>query len=185
MYREKNKATCRRFIQQIFNEGNISVIRDFVSPDSLQHDLEDVPAPSGRSPERMADMIQAYRHAFPDLRVQIQDQIAENDRVVTCLRMRGTQKGPLLGIGGSGKKVDVFGIRVDRLAEGKITESWFQWDGLGMLQQIGALTDLARNPEAAPRANETMSLPSPTPFPTAPIQTTMRGSSAARLKSAA
>jgi len=185
MYREKNKATCRRFIQQIFNEGNLSSIRDFVSPDSLQHDLEGAPAPSGRSPEQLAEMIQLYRHAFPDLRVQIQDQIAENDRVVTCLRMRGTQRGPLLGIGVSGKTVDVSGIRVDRLAEGKITESWFHWDGLEMLRQIGAIPDLARNPQAAPKAKETASLPSLTAYPTAPTKTAMRRQSAARLKPAA
>jgi len=185
MYKEKNKAICRRFIQQIFNEGNISVIRDFISPDSLQHDLDDVPGPSGRSPERFADMIQLYRHAFPDLRVQIQDQIAENDQVVTCLRMQGTQEGPLLGIGVSGKTVDVSGVRVDRLAEGKITESWFHWDGLEMLRQIGALPDLVRNPQAAPRAKETTSLPSLTAYPTAPTKTAMRRPSAARLKPAA
>jgi steroid delta-isomerase-like uncharacterized protein len=185
MYREKNKATCRLFIQQIFNEGKLSSIRDFVSPDSLQHDFADVPAPSGRCPEQLADMIGLYRHAFPDLKVQIQDQIAENDRVVTCLRMQGTQKGPLLGIGGSDKKVDVYGIRVDRLAEGKITESWFQWDGLGLLRQIGALPDLARNSQAAPRAKETTSLPSLTLFPVAPTQTVVQRPSAARLKPAA
>lgn len=185
MYEEKNKATCRRFIQQIFNEGDLSSIRDFVSPDSLHHELDDVSVPSGRSPNGFADMIHLYRLAFPDLRVEIQDQIAERDQVVTCLRMQGTQKGPLLGIGVSGKTVDITGIRVDRLAEGKIAESWFHWDGLGMLQQIGALPDLIRNPQAASWTKETPSLAPLVPFPTAPTQTEMPRPSAVQLRPAA
>jgi predicted ester cyclase len=158
MYREKNKATCRRFIQQIFNEGDLSSIRDFLSSDSIHHELDSEVIPAGRSPEWYAGLVDLYRLAFPDLRVEIQEQVAESDRVVTCLRMRGTQTGPLMGIGVSGKAVDFTGIRVDRLAEGKIAESWFHWDGLGMLQQIGALPELARNPLAAPWMNEAITV---------------------------
>lgn len=183
MHRENNKATCRRFIQQILNEGHLSSIRDFVSPDSLHHDLDDnVPTPLGLSPERLADMVGLYRLAFPDLRVDIQDQIAERDQVVTRLRMQGTQKGALMGIGMTGKAVDINGVRIDRLAEGKITESWFHWDGLGMLQQIGALPTLARNPQAAPWTKEIAALPVMKPFPAIPSKTRP---SAARLKPAA
>jgi len=184
MYRENNKATCRRFIQKIFNEGDLSSIRDFVSPNSLQHEIENWSIPTGRSPERFADMIGLYRSAFPDLRLEIQDQIAEDDQVMTCLRMQGTQTGPLLGIGVSGKTVDVTGIRIDRLVEGKITESWFHWDGLAMLQQMGALPDLARNPPAAPWAKKPIPSPTVVPF-AAPAQTKMPPLSAVRLKPAA
>jgi predicted ester cyclase len=187
MYREKNKATCRRFVQKIFNEGDLSTICDFVSPDSLHYDINDFAelSPSGHSPEWFSDMLRLYRIAFPDLSVDILDQIAEGDRVVTCLQIQGTQKGPLMGIGVSGKTVDITGIRIDRLAEGKIAESWFHWDGLGMLQQIGALPDLARTPQAAPWAKETASLPNLMKFPTPPPQIQMPRPSAVRLKPAA
>jgi len=187
MHRENNKATCRRFIQQILNEGQLSSIPDFISPDSIHHDLDDdMPSPSGLSPKLFADMIGLYRLAFPDLRVDIQDQIAERDQVVTRLRVQGTQKGPLMGIGPSDKPMDINGIRVDRLAEGKITESWFHWDGLGMLQQIGALPALARNPQTAPWAKETAASPVLKPFPAIPLKTSApRPSAAERLKPAA
>jgi predicted ester cyclase len=184
MYREKNKATCRRFIQQIFNEGDLLSIRDFISTDSLHHELDSEFIPAGRSPERYAEMVGLYRIAFPDLRVVIQDQIAESDRVVTCLRMQGTQTGPLMGIGVSGKTVDFTGIRVDRLSHGKIAESWFHWDGLGMLRQIGALPELARNPQAA-LAKKTTVLPALMQFPTDPTRTEIPRPSAARVKPAA
>jgi steroid delta-isomerase-like uncharacterized protein len=180
MYRETNKATCRRFIQEIFNEGNLSSIRDFVSPDSVHHELGGIPAPAGRNPEWFADSIDFYRVAFPDLRVEIQDQVAESDRVVTRMRMRGTQKGRLVGIGASGKAVDIMGIRIDRLNEGKIAESWFHWDSLGMLQQIGALPDLARKPQTA----NTTPVPTPKILPLGP-KTARKHPSANRLRPAA
>lgn len=185
MYLENNKTTCRRFIQQIFNEGDLSSFRDFVSTDSLHHELDDMSVPAGRSSEWYADMIHLYRLAFPDLRIEVQDQIAENDQVVTSLRIQGTQKGPLLGIGVSGKTVDVTGIRVDRLAEGKITESWFHWDALGMLRQINALPELARNPQTAPWAKKTTSMPVPVPISIALSPTEKPRPSAAPLKTAA
>lgn len=184
MQRDKNKATCRRFIQQIFNEGKLSSIRDFVSGNGLHHELDGWHVPAGRSAERFADMIGLYRLAFPDLRVEIQDQIAESDRVVSSVRMQGTQTGPLLGIGASGKTVDITGIRVDRLAEDKISESWFYMDGLGMLEQIGALPKLTRSPEVAPQATKTSSSPQ-VPIPIAPPRTKRPRPHGARLKPAA
>lgn len=185
MYRETNKATCRRFIQQLYNEGDLLSIRDFVLPDSVHHELDGTDVPSGRGPEWLADMIHLYRIAFPDLQVEVQDQIAETDRVVTCLRMQGTQTGPLLGIGMSGKTVDVTGIRVDRLADGMISESWLHWDSLGMLQQIGALPPLDRKPQTPPKPKGNASLPAPTPFPTTPLQAEMPLPADERLKPAA
>ena len=184
MNREKNKATCRRFIQQIFNEGDLSSIDDFVASDSLHHEIDEMAVPLGHSRKWFADMIHLYHTAFPNLHIEIQDQIAESDRVVTCLRMQGTQNGRLMGIGVSGKTVDVTGIRVDRLADGKIAESWFHWDRVGMLRQIGALPALARDPLAAPWVNETTSLPTPVPFPD-PTATEIPRPYAGQLKPAA
>jgi steroid delta-isomerase-like uncharacterized protein len=181
MYLEKNKAACRRFVQQMYSSKPIS-------PDSLHRELGDASAPAGHGPEGFTDMMHLYRRAFPDLQVDIQEQIAESDRVVTCLRMQGTQTGPLLGMGASGKMVDVNGIRVDRLVEGEIVESWSHWDGLRMLRQIGALPDLASTPQAGPWAKETTSLPTvPTlmPFPTSLKPTEAPRPSAARFEPAA
>jgi predicted ester cyclase len=148
---ESNKDLCRRFIQKIFNEGELSLIRDFMSPDVVNHELADSfgesKAPQGHNISWMTDFVFLYRHAFPDLRIEIQDQIAESDRVVTCLRMRGTQKNALMRIAASGRKIDVSGIRIDRIAGGKIVESWVHFDSIGMLRQLGALPELNRWPQ--------------------------------------
>ncbi len=153
MYAEGNKATCRRFIQTVFNEGQLALVKDFVAPDAVNHEVQDAlgasrPRP-GRSPEWMADLAYLYRRAFPDLRFEIQGQIGEGDRVVTQLRMQGTHEKPLMAIPASGRAVDVPGLRIDRFDGGKIVESWFYLDSLTLLRQLGVSADQAQAPQTA------------------------------------
>lgn len=156
---KSNKDFCRRFIQKILNEGEVSLIGNFMAPDVVSHEVADAfgdsKARQGHGIKWMADLVYLYRRAFPDLRCEILDQIAEGDRVVTCLRLRGTQEGALMTIAASGRKIDVAGIRIDRLAEGRIVESWFHLDALGMLRQLDAMPMLNRRPQqAAPTSHE-------------------------------
>ena len=119
-----NKKISRRFSEQIFSKGDLTSIRRLVYSTFLHPGAEKLPTPSWHSAEWFADLVDHFRPAFPDLQVEIQDQLAEDARVVTCLRMRGTQTGPLLGIRASGRATDITGVRVDRLVAGKIAESW-------------------------------------------------------------
>jgi predicted ester cyclase len=158
LYAESNKDLCRRFIQKIYNEGELSLLGDFMSPQAVNHELADAfgDGTQGHAIEQMADLVYLYRHAFPDLRYEIEDQIAEGDRVVTCLRMQGTQKNALMTIAPSGRKIDIAGIRIDRMAGGRIVESWVHLDALGMLRQLNALPPLNRSPQkVAPVSYET------------------------------
>lgn len=148
---DKNKDLCRRFLEKVVNEGDLSLIGDFLSPDVVSHELADSLGDAeplqGQGIEWVADLVHLYRHAFPDLNFEVQDQIAEGDQVVTCLRMHGTQTNSLMAIAASGRKVDVGGIRVDRIADGKIVESWFHIDMMAMLHQLKALPALNRQPQ--------------------------------------
>ncbi|HYH47582.1 MAG TPA: ester cyclase [Thermoanaerobaculia bacterium] len=154
-----NKDLCRRFVQKILNEGELSLIGDFMSPGVVNHEvadsLGDTQARQGHGIKWMTELVYLYRRAFPDLRFEILDQIAEGDRVVTSLRMRGTQEGFLMTIAPSGREIDVAGIRIDRVIGGRIVESWFHVDSLGMLRQLDALPLLNRRPQAAPVSRET------------------------------
>jgi hypothetical protein len=76
---------------------------------------------------------------FPDLDVTIEDQIAEGDKVVTRWSAKGTNSGPLQGMPPTGKAVRVTGANVARLAGGKIVESWFNFDMLTLLRQLGVV----------------------------------------------
>ena len=81
----------------------------------------------------------AARVAFPDFHHTVEDLVAEGDKVVPRLTLRGTHQGDFQGLPPTGKQVTFSGINVMRLEDGKIVEHWSIGDTLGMLQQLGAI----------------------------------------------
>jgi predicted ester cyclase len=80
-----------------------------------------------------------YRAAYPDLLITVDDLIAEGNKVVGRWTARGTNTGPLMGMPPTGKQATVMGISILAIADGKVTDQWFNWDTLGMLQQLGVI----------------------------------------------
>jgi predicted ester cyclase len=80
-----------------------------------------------------------YRNAFPDVLMSVEDQVAEGDKVVTRWIASGTHQGDMMGIAPTGNRVTVAGTSVERIVDGKIEETWDNYDALGMMQQIGAI----------------------------------------------
>ena len=79
------------------------------------------------------------RTVFLDLHFTIEDMVAEDDKIVVRWTASGTHKGELMGIPPTNERVTVTGMSMDRVAHGKLVESWINWDNLGLLQQIGAI----------------------------------------------
>jgi steroid delta-isomerase-like uncharacterized protein len=138
MMSEENKEKTRRFLEEAFNEGNLGVADEIFASDYILHDPAIPEEISG--PEGIKQFVQMYRSAFPDTHITVEDQIAEGDEVVTRWTGRGTHQGELMGIPPSGNRVEVTGITVDRFSGGQFVESWTNYDALGMMQQIGAVS---------------------------------------------
>src|SRR5437773_12153103 len=135
------KGISRQMIEEVFNKGRLDVTAEIIAPEDVGHDPalpQDVAGPDG---ER--ELVSGYRAAFPDLTITIDDQIGEGDRVVTRWTARGTHSGDLWGIAGTGKEVTVTGTSVDRIRDGRIAESWSNWDTIGLMQQLGVIPTLA------------------------------------------
>ncbi len=134
---EENKALVRRWFEELFNEGNLEVTDEIIAPNHISHDpsLPDLPL----GPEGAKQLVNLYRSAFPDVRLTIEDELADGDKVVTRWVGRGTHQGVLMGVAPTGEQVETTGISIWRIEEGKIVESWANYDTLGMLQQVGAL----------------------------------------------
>ena len=134
---EENKALVRRWFEELFNEGNLDVADEIISSDHLEHDptLPDLPI----GPEGQKQLVSLYRSAFPDARITIEEQAAEEDTIVTRWTGRGTHQGELMGVAPTGEQVTITRVVVNHVSEGKIEESWSNYDALGMLQQIGAV----------------------------------------------
>ena len=146
-----NLEVSRRLIHEVVNEGHFGLASSLIAPDSVHHELREVTPHAEAGPGGLIELIEIYRFAFPDLVMTIEDEVAAGDRVVIRYRMEGTHRNLLMGIHPSGRRVCVRGIRIDRIADGRIVESWMSHDVLGMLRQIGALGALERRPAAAAR----------------------------------
>jgi steroid delta-isomerase-like uncharacterized protein len=134
---EENRAVVRRFLEEIFNEGNLDAADELFAPDYVLHDPA-VPE-EVRGPEGIKRYVSMYRSAYPDTHITIEDQIAEGDKVVTRWTGQGTHEGELMGIPPSGNRVTVTGIHLDRISGGKIEETWVSYDALGMMQQLSVV----------------------------------------------
>jgi steroid delta-isomerase-like uncharacterized protein len=134
---EQNKATFRRYVEEVGNEGNLDLVDEifdrYISHQSDGHTEE-------RGPEDVKRFTGEFHQAFPDFRTVVEDQIAEGDKVVTRWRASGTHQGEFRGIAPTGKQITVTGIGIFRFSdEGKVVESWDNFDQLGMMQQLGAI----------------------------------------------
>jgi steroid delta-isomerase-like uncharacterized protein len=83
--------------------------------------------------------IGAFLSGFPDFRIEIEDVLAEGDRVAVRWAFNGTHTGDFLGVAPSGKRVHMDAVEINRVAGGKVAEHWVALDQLGLLQQLGAL----------------------------------------------
>jgi steroid delta-isomerase-like uncharacterized protein len=138
---EANKAISRRVVEEIFNEGRLEAADELVAQDFVGHDPA-LPEPM-KGPEGLKKQAEGYRMAFPGIRLTIEDEIAEGDRVVTRWTARGTHEGELFGIPATGREATVTGITIDRIVDGRIAEQWNSWDTFGLLQQLGAIPAMA------------------------------------------
>jgi len=126
------KAVSRRLIEDVFNQGRYDKIDDLLARDFVVHS-----GGTEQGREEFADMIRAYRGGLPDYLCTIDDQIAEGDRVVTRWTVRGTQTAELIGVPATGRRVILTGVAIDRVADGKIVETWLEADIHRMLQDLG------------------------------------------------
>jgi steroid delta-isomerase-like uncharacterized protein len=135
MSTEENKAVVRRWIEA-YNDRDTQGEAAARTPDFVAH----VPAaPGPLDSAAWTQFTTAFSAAFPDLRLAVEDIVAEGDRVVARVAFRGTHRGAFMGIPPTGKDVAFSSIEVDRMAGGLVAEHWVELDLLGLLQQLGAI----------------------------------------------
>ena len=128
-----NKELLRRFYKEVYVDWNMALADELVSPRFTSHDWPE-DGPTG--PQAFRDYYSAIRSAVPDARYEVDDLIAESDRVVVRWRMLGTHKGAFGGIPASGKAIVLKGIAIYRVEGGKLMERWVVSDLHGLLAEI-------------------------------------------------
>jgi steroid delta-isomerase-like uncharacterized protein len=132
----ENKALVRRWFEEVWNKGRASAIDELLAPDAVIHGLgpADLHGPAG-----FKRFHTAYREAFPDLKVQIEDIVAEGDIVAIRWSGTATHQGGGLGFAATNRPVRVRGMGFARAQNGKLLEGWNNFDELGILAQLGIL----------------------------------------------
>jgi steroid delta-isomerase-like uncharacterized protein len=134
--REANKTVARRLLIDDISKGDERVADQIIHPDFYDHTN---PPGMQHGLAGHKAIVRLFRAAFPDSDWSIEDLVAEHDRVVARTIFRGTHLGNFFGIPATGKRVEVHGVHIMRIADGKIAEHWGSNDDLGLMRQIGAI----------------------------------------------
>jgi steroid delta-isomerase-like uncharacterized protein len=139
---QSTPSIIQKIFERAFNEGDLTVVDEFLSPDHLAHSTFGG-APNGLQGFKW--LIAMFRSAFPDLKCNVEDEIREGDKFSAHWTMRGTHKGLFLGNPPTGRTVEVQGMIFARTENGRMVEDWILIDQLGILQQLGLIPSPARH----------------------------------------
>jgi len=132
---EENKRILRATYERWWNAGDVDSVDELVADDYVDHSA----VVTSQGKEGLKELIREFHQGFPDMGEQLEDAIAEEDKVVGRFRMWGTHSGPFLGIPPTGRRVEITGIDIFRIVDGKIVEMWYEDDLMSMMRQIGVV----------------------------------------------
>jgi steroid delta-isomerase-like uncharacterized protein len=136
-----NRVKSRSIFEEVWNQQKMEKIDELVSADYVHHDVQ---SPDQKGIEAYKQFVHLYLTAFPDIHFNIEDEISDADTVVIRWTVTGTHNGDLPGLPRTGRPISLTGITIARLSDGKFVESWNNWDALGMMQQLGAISAEAK-----------------------------------------
>ena len=134
---EANKTLVKRFIDEYQTGNDQDVLREIISPQLVNHTPMTPDAPGGV--EEVKTIFDMFHAAFDGFAVEVLDQLAEGDKVMTYKVFSGTHTGEFLGIPPTGRKVRFGVMDIVRIADGQFVEHWGMVDQLGLLTQLGAV----------------------------------------------
>ncbi len=140
---EQNIQLMRRWFQEVWNEGKTETIHELLAPDAIAiGQLEDRKELRGAA--EFVSFVNNLRETFPAINIKVEDVFGADDRVVLrwsatmTMTMTMTHSGNQSAMPAPAKAVEVTGITIARIRDGKIVEGWDSWDQLGMMKQLGA-----------------------------------------------
>lgn len=133
---EKNKTIVARFNKEVIEQGNLNAFNELVSSHVVNHAA---PAGAPNGPESMSYfLLSVLRTGFPDIKVELHDQVAEGDKVSSRKTLHGTHTGGFMGIAPTHKQVSIQVLDIIRLENGQYAEHWGISNIPEVLQQLAA-----------------------------------------------
>src|SRR5215207_5704491 len=133
---EENKRVTRRVLDELFDKGDLDSADELGHPDFVNHEA---PPDNPQGPEGLKETVSWLRGLWGPMRAEIEDEIAEDDKVVARVTMHGRHLGEFLGKPPTGKAFSTQQIHIWRLEDDKVIEHWSVRDDLGQALQLGLL----------------------------------------------
>lgn len=130
-----NVERVKTFLEVVFCSNDTRSLQSTHAESHVSH----LPSGDHYGPEGVRIDIAGYLEAFPDLRIVLVDAYDAGESVAYRFRATGTHLGAFLGFAATGRTVNIDGLGIDRLQDGKFIERWVQFDSLGLLNQLGLL----------------------------------------------
>jgi predicted ester cyclase len=134
-----HEALLQRYIETVWDQGNTAALDDFLAPDYRRHRSPSA-APLDRNGQKM--LLNLFRDAFPDIRIEVVDVISDSDKIAFRSMMQGTHTGEFFGIAPTGKSVKFNLMDIIRIENGKFAEQWGGPDMYDLLRQLDAVQPL-------------------------------------------
>jgi steroid delta-isomerase-like uncharacterized protein len=131
----KNKALIERLFTEAMNARKFTVLQELLAPEFLNHSMP-MPYPG---PDGFRVVLEGFTNAFPDMQINLERLIGEDDLVVTSGHWTGTHKGDFMGIPATGKKVNIKFMDIWKIENDKAVGNWVQMDNLSIMQQLGVM----------------------------------------------
>jgi steroid delta-isomerase-like uncharacterized protein len=136
---DENKALIRRWFEEVWNKGREEAIDEMFAADGLAHGLADEGGDL-RGAAGFKPFFRKFRAAFPDIEVVVEETITEGDKVAARCTVRGRHQSDSLGFAATERPMEITGMSIVRIRDGKIVEAWNNFDFMSMFQQLGALS---------------------------------------------
>ena len=136
---EENKAVLRRWFDEVWNNARADVIEELFDENGIAHGLSDDPSNPIKGPRDFRPFHTLFRDAFPNMKIVVEDMVAEGDKVAARCSVRAKHEGEFLGRSATQEPVDFTGITIVRIYNGKIVEAWNNFDFMTLHKQVGLL----------------------------------------------
>ena len=142
---ELNRKIVETWFEEVWNVGDEGAIDRLMSSAARFHGLPSADGGPVIGPAAFKPFVQAFRTAFPDIRVRVLRTVCERDLVAAHCSVTGTHKGLGLGVEPSGASIQFSGVAIAVVRDGQIHEGWNSFDFLSLYQQVGMLQRLPAN----------------------------------------
>jgi len=128
-----------RWFEEVWNKGRAEAIREMVTEDLVVHGLSDAKGEAIKGVKEFDRFHSQFVNAFPNIQVEVEDLIAEGDKVAARCTVRAKHTGDALGVAPTNTDLDFTGIAIVRISGGKIVEAWNNFDFMKMNRQLGII----------------------------------------------